>query len=199
MLQAYAKAQQKELSQIITIYQSILEFSFEELGMNVIIKHAKSEPDNLIDDVNAKLIDVCDEFLKENKLPLDKYQLSMIVMKLYTQTIASLPQPFYVQARESKNLLKEYVKANKEYIKKVEKVKRENQELSKEALELEKKNKELEKANEKTLDITTTTTTIKVNDSKGNEKEIPIHRKVSAPKKKNYNHDTNNLATEFTF
>jgi hypothetical protein len=31
MLQAYAKAKRKELSQIITIYQSVLDFAFEEL------------------------------------------------------------------------------------------------------------------------------------------------------------------------
>jgi len=108
MLQAYAKAKRKELSQIITIYQSVLDFSFEELWMEITIKHNKEDVDNMLDDINAKLIEVCDEYLKENNIWLDKYQLSMIVMDLYTKTITSLPQPFYVQARESKNLMKEY-------------------------------------------------------------------------------------------
>ena len=67
MLQAYAKAKRKELSQIITIYQSVLDFAFEELWMEITIKHNKEDVDNMLDDINAKLIEVCDEYLKENK------------------------------------------------------------------------------------------------------------------------------------
>lgn len=193
MLQTYAKANRKELSQIITIYQAILEFTFEELWMNIIIKHAKADADQMLDDINAKLIDVCDEYLKENNIGLDKYQLSMIVMDLYTKTITQLPQPFYVQARESKNLLKEYVKANKEYMEKCKKVKRENKELQEEADKLEKRNRELVANNNKTLEKSNNIPTI----SNGENKEIP--KKNSVQSKKQYNHNTNDLATEFTF
>ena len=201
MLQAYAKAKRKELSQIITIYQSVLEFAFEELWMEITIKHNKEDVDNMLDDINAKLIEVCDEYLKENNnIRLDKYQLSMIVMDLYTKTITQLPQPFYVQARESKNLMKEYVKANKEYIEKAKKVKRENETLLEEASKLEKQNRQLKSAPKETLDIETTNTTIKVKD-----REIPITKQVvphkpAKPSKFKYkNHDTYTLADTFTF
>lgn len=174
MLQAYAKAKRKELSQIITIYQSVLDFAFEELWMEVTIKHNKEDVDNMLDDINAKLIEVCDEYLKENKIGLDKYQLSMIVMDLYTKTITSLSQPFYVQARESKNLMKEYVKANKEYIEKAKKVKKENKELEKEAEELAKKNKELRQMPKQSIDKEDTNDTIVVKTVSVKDKEIPI-------------------------
>ena len=145
MLQTYAKAEKKELNQIITVYQSILNFSFEELWIDVTIKHNKTDPDQMIDDINAKLINVCEDYLKENNIGLDKYQLSMLVMKLYVETISSIPQPFYVQAKESKNLVKDYVKANKEYMEKVKKVKRENNDLQNKLKELEKEGKNLNK------------------------------------------------------
>jgi uncharacterized membrane protein (DUF106 family) len=142
--------------------------------MEVTIKHNKEDVDNMLDDINAKLIEVCDEYLKENKIGLDKYQLSMIVMDLYTKTITSLSQPFYVQARESKNLMKEYVKANKEYIEKAKKVKKENKELEKEAEELAKKNKELRQMPKQSIDKEDTNDTIVVKTVSVKDKEIPI-------------------------
>lgn len=195
MLQAYAKAKRKELSQIITIYQSILEFNFEELWMEITIKHNKEDVDNMLDDCNAKLIEVCDEYLKENNnIKLDKYQLATIVMDLYTRTISSLPQPFYVQARESKNLMKDYVKANKEYMEKVKKVKRENEELLKEASKLEKQRQEAKRQ------INTPIEEPIVEEKVIQKRPLNIH---TTPKKndkfKYRNHDTNTLVDTFTF
>ena len=200
MLQAYAKAKRKELSQIITIYQSVLDFSFEELWMEITIKHNKEDVDNMLDDINAKLIEVCDEYLKENKIGLDKYQLSMIVMDLYTKTITSLPQPFYVQARESKNLMKEYVKANKEYIEKAKKVKKENKELEKEAEELAKKNKELQQIPKETVDKGNTNDSIVVKTISVKDKEIPISMpKANSKPKKWWRVSVDDLSDTFTF
>jgi len=200
MLQAYAKAKRKELSQIITIYQSVLDFSFEELWMEITIKHNKEDVDNMLDDINAKLIEVCDEYLKENNIWLDKYQLSMIVMDLYTKTITSLPQPFYVQARESKNLMKEYVKANKEYIEKAKKVKKENKELEKEAEELAKKNKELQQMPKETVDKDNTNDSIVVKTISVKDKEIPISMpKTNSKPKKWWRVSVDDLSDTFTF
>lgn len=196
MLQTYAKATRKELSQIITIYQSILEFTFEEVWIDVIVKHAKEDVDNMLDDINAKLIEVCDDYLKENtNIKLDKYQLSMIVMDLYTKTITQLPQPFYVQAKEDKNKVKDYVKANKEYSKKLKEVKAKNNELKKELKEKEKTNVEIE---EPIVD----TPVVKVV-----KKNIPIYnpsstKETALTKQSKYkfkNNDVDTIATEFTF
>lgn len=198
MLQAYAKAKRKEISQIITIYQSILEFTFEELWMEITIKHNKQDPDQMLDDLNAKLIEVCDEYLKENNIWLDKYQLSMIIMDLYTKTITALPQPFYVQARESKNLMKEYVKANKEYIEKAKKVKKENEELLKASKELEKKNQQLKAMPKESVDIPQPTTTITL-EEKTVEVKPPIQPAPQKKKKPEYNHNVDTLADEFIF
>lgn len=190
MLQTYAKATRKELSQIITIYQSILEFTFEEVWIDVIVKHAKEDVDNMLDDINAKLIEVCDDYLKENtNIKLDKYQLSMIVMDLYTKTITQLPKPFYVQAKEDKNKVKEYVKANKEYSKKLKEVKAKNNELK----------KELESSKvEETIVETPVVKVVKNN--------IPIYNPSTTskptPKQNKYkfkNNDVDTIATEFTF
>lgn len=200
MLQAYAKAKRKELSQIITIYQSVLDFAFEELWMEVTIKHNKEDVDNMLDDINAKLIEVCDEYLKENNIWLDKYQLSMIVMDLYTKTITSLPQPFYVQARESKNLMKEYVKANKEYIEKAKKVKKENKELEKETEELVKRNKELQQMPKETVDKDNTNDSIVVKTISVKDKEIPISMpKTNSKPKKWWRVSVDDLSDTFTF
>lgn len=130
------------LSQIITVYQSVLEFSLEKVWLEVIIKHNKSDPDAMLDEINNKLIEVCDEYLKEHKLSLDKYQLSMIIMDLYTQAISSLEEPFKVIAKESKTLVKEYLEVNKSKREALERIKNENDTLDKEILVRKKEQKE---------------------------------------------------------
>lgn len=146
-MQTTAKATRKEIKQIITLYQSILEFSAEKLWVEVIIKHNKSDPDNLIDDLNAKLIDVCWEYLEWKSIGWDKYQLSTVVMDLYTQTIASLDEPFKVILKENKTLIQEYLEKNKQKREALDRIKRENESMDKELAELKtklvKKNLEL--------------------------------------------------------
>lgn len=201
MLQTYAKATRKELSQIITIYQSILEFSFEEIWIDVVVKHAKEDVDNMLDDINAKLISVCEEYLKENRIWLDKYQLSMIVMDLYTKTITQLPQPFYVQAKEDKNKVKEYVKANKEYSKKLKEVKAKYNELKNEIKTIDTKRENLTVYNDLTKPAIINTPSINTEPviTKWEvNTPITVCSRPKTPKKK-YSWNTDDLSTEFTF
>ena len=58
-MQTIAKAKRKELTQFLTVYQSIIEFSLEKMGLEVIIKYNKSDADEMLDNVNAQLINVC--------------------------------------------------------------------------------------------------------------------------------------------
>ena len=64
-MQTTAKATRKVLSQFITVYQWILEFSLEKVWLEVIIKHNKMDSDDMLDDINAKLIEVCGTLVKE--------------------------------------------------------------------------------------------------------------------------------------
>lgn len=128
-MQKTITAKQKVLNQIITLYQSIIEFSVENVGLEITIKHNKETADDMLDTINAHLIDVCDDYLKEHKLPLDKYQLSMIVMELYTKTISELPAPFRVTIKESKHLVQDYLGKNKSKREALERIKKENDAL----------------------------------------------------------------------
>lgn len=141
-MQTIAKGVRKELKQFITVYQWILEFSLEKVWLEVIVKHNKADPDDMLDDINAKLIEVCGEYLDDHKIGLDKFQLATVVMDLYTQTISELPEPFKVIAKESKNLVKEYLEANKSKREALERIKNENEALDKEILTNQQKQKE---------------------------------------------------------
>ena len=148
-MQTTAKWTRKELKQFITVYQWILEFSLEKVWLEVIVKHNKQDPDDMLDDINAKLIEVCDGYLSTHKLSIDKFQLATIVMDLYTQTISSLDEPFKVIAKESKTLVKEYLEANKSKRETLERIKQENDALDKEVA-LRKKEQQ-----EKKVDLVT--------------------------------------------
>lgn len=91
----------------------------------------------MLDGINAKLIDVCWEFLETHSLNLDKYQLATIIMDLYTQTISQLEFPFKVIAKENKTLIQEYLQKNRAKIETLERIEKENIALDKE-IELQK-------------------------------------------------------------
>jgi hypothetical protein len=110
--------------------------------LEVIVKHNKQDPDDMLDDINAKLIEICDGYLSTHKLSIDKFQLATIVMDLYTQTISSLDEPFKVIAKESKALVKEYLEANKSKRETLERIKQENEALDKEVALREKEQQE---------------------------------------------------------
>lgn len=141
-MQTTARWTRKELKQFITVYQWILEFSLEKVWLEVIVKHNKADPDDMLDDINAKLIEVCEEYLDTHNIELDKFQLATIVMDLYTQTISELPEPFKVIAKESKALVKEYLEENKSKREALERIKNENEALDKEILARKKEQKE---------------------------------------------------------
>ena len=131
-MQTTAKATRKELKQFITVYQWILEFSLEKVWLEVIVKHNKADPDDMLDDINAKLIEVCGDYLEGHKLSVDKFQLATIVMDLYTQTISSLEAPFKIIAKESKALVQEYLEKNKSKRETLERIQKENESLDEE-------------------------------------------------------------------
>ena len=139
-MQLTASAEQKSISQYITIYQSIINFSIDKIWLEVTIKYNKSDPDNMLDDCNAHLIEVCDEYLKEHKLSLDKFQLSTIVSQLWSKTISELEAPFRVTIREPKQLVQEYLEKNKSKREALERIKEENDELDKEIAVRKKEN-----------------------------------------------------------
>ena len=120
------------MKQFLTVYQSIIEFSLEKIGLEVIIKYNKADPDEMLDDVNAMLINKCDEYLQSHNIGLDKYQLSTIVMDLYTATISSLDEPFKIIAKENKALIQEYLEKNRNKLETLERIKKENESLDKE-------------------------------------------------------------------
>lgn len=139
-MQTTAKWVRKELKQFITVYQWILEFSLEKVWLEVIIKHNKQDADDMLDDVNAKLIEICEEYLQSHKLWMDKFQLATVVMDLYTQTISQLETPFKVIAKESKALVQEYLEKNKSKREALERIKSENDSLDKELAEQKREN-----------------------------------------------------------
>lgn len=131
-MQLTANAEQKVISQYITVYQSIISFSVEKLWLEVILKYNKSDTDNMLDDCNAHLIEVCEDYLKEHKLSLDKFQLATIVAQLWSQTISELDEPFRVTIKESKHLVQDYLEKNKAKRETLERIKKENEILDKE-------------------------------------------------------------------
>ena len=131
-MQLTANAEQKVISQYITVYQSIISFSVEKLWLEVILKYNKSDTDNMLDDCNAHLIEVCEDYLKEHKLNLDKFQLATIVAQLWSQTISELDEPFRVTIKESKHLVQDYLEKNKAKRETLERIKKENETLDKE-------------------------------------------------------------------
>ena len=102
--------------------------------------------DNMLDDCNAHLIEVCEDYLKEHKLSLDKFQLATIVAQLWSQTISELEEPFRVTVRESKHLIQEYLEKNKSKREALERIQKENDSLDAEIKSREAKLKEQQKA-----------------------------------------------------
>lgn len=141
-MQLTANAEQKIISQYITVYQSIISFSVEKMWLEVILKYNKSDTDNMLDDCNAHLIEVCEDYLKEHKLNLDKFQLATIVAQLWSQTISELDEPFRVTIKESKHLVQDYLEKNKAKRETLERIKKENESLDKEVALREKEQQE---------------------------------------------------------
>lgn len=188
-MQTTAKGVRKELKQFITVYQWILEFSLEKVWLEVIVKHNKADPDDMLDDINAKLIEVCGEYLDDHKIGLDKFQLATVVMDLYTQTISELPEPFKVIAKESKALVKEYLEANKSKREALERIKDENDALDKEIIARREDQKK--KLSEKKVVL------VEKPEMPAENSEVEyLGTQAPAPKKKKVSRDTDSLAID---
>lgn len=137
-----AKAEKKTINQFITVFQAILSFSIEKMGLEVEMKFNKENSDDLLDCVNAHLIEVCEEYLKTHKLNMDKFQLSMTVMDLFTQAISELDAPFRVTVRETKQLVQDYLEKNAKKREALERIKKENEALDEKLAVQEKLKKE---------------------------------------------------------
>lgn len=149
-MQVSNKFTRKVISQIITVYQWVLEINLEDIGIQLLIKQNK-DPDDMLDSINAKLIEVCDNYLKDKNLWLDKYQLSTICAQLVTQAIDECEEPFWVSVKQSKALVKEYLETNKNKREALERIKKENEEFDRQYEQAKKENRQ--KAN-RTIDTT---------------------------------------------
>lgn len=174
------RATQKILSQYIKMYQGIIEFSLDKMGLEVIIKHNKADPDAMFDLINDKLIQVCEEYLKTNNLWIDKFALATIVMQLYTQAASECEEPYKVIVKETKGLLQDYLNKNKQKRDALNRVKKEIEEAEKEeqlALqELELRKKDIET-------IKNTEVTVAVAEAPEEEEEIVFPKKRGRKKK----------------
>ena len=95
----------------------------------------------MFDEINDKLIQVCDKYIQENNIGWDKFQLATIVAKLFTQAASECESPFKVVVKENKSLIQEYLSKNKQKRETLERIKKENKELDKKiAKEVSQKN-----------------------------------------------------------
>lgn len=177
-----AIAKQKEISQYIKMYQGIIEFSLDKMWLEVIIKHNKTDSDQMFDVINDKLIQVCEEYLETNNLWVDKFKLATIVMQLYTQAASECEEPYKVIVKETKWLLQDYLAKNKQKREALNRVKEEIEELEKEE-ELALKESELRKQNIETIkNSSVTTATLNVEEEEP-EEEIVFPKKRWRKKK----------------
>ena len=85
----------------------------------------------MFDDINDRLIQVCDKYIQENNIGWDKFQLATVVMKLFTQAASECEAPFKVVVKENKKQIQEYLEKNKDKRETLERIKKENKELDK--------------------------------------------------------------------
>ncbi len=144
-MQAKSKFTRKVITQIITVYQGILNVAIEDTWIELSIKPNK-DVDDMLDVINNELIKVCWEYLEEHKLWLDKYQLATICAQLITLAIDNCDEPFWISVKWPKQLIKEYLESNKAKRETLERIKNENDSLDKE-IETYKKTMAEKKAN----------------------------------------------------
>lgn len=175
-----AKAVQKEISQYIKMYQWIIEFSLDKMGLEVIVKHNKTDSDAMFDVINDKLIQVCEEYLEENNLGIDKFKLATIVMQLYTKAASECEEPYKVIVKETKWLLQDYLNKNKQKRDALNRVKQEIEQAEKEEqLAL----KELEERKKNINTIKDMEVTVAEAEPEPEEEEIVFPKKRTKKKK----------------
>ena len=186
-MQATSKFTRKTLSQIITVYQWALEVDLEEAWIKLIIRPNK-DIDDMLDVINAELINVCWQYLEDKHLWLDKYQLATICAELTTLAMEKCEEPFRITVKTNKALIQEYLSKNKQKRETLERIKKENLALEKQtAKELAKREKVREVVVEEDDEVI----------------EVPQAKPTPTPKKakskQKYNWDAYSLSTTFTF
>ena len=136
-MQITNKFTRKVLSQIITVYQWTLDIDLPELWVKLLIKPNKNV-DDMLDVINAELINVCWEYLEDKKLWLDKYQLATICAQLVTLAMERCEEPFRISAKTTKALVQEYLEKNKTKREALERIKKENESLEKDLQEIQR-------------------------------------------------------------
>lgn len=129
-MQATSKFTRKVISQIITVYQWILDIDIEEAWIQLYIRPNK-DVDDMLDVINAELIEVCWEYLSDKKLWLDKYQLATICAQLMTLAMEKCQDPFRITVKTARAILQDYLEKNKKKRETLERIKKENKELDK--------------------------------------------------------------------
>lgn len=165
----------------------LIDFELEKIWVEVQLKFNKEDSDQMFDDINDRLITVCDKYIQENNIKWDKFQLATIVMKLFTQAASECETPFKVIVKENKSLTQEYLSKNKQKRETLERIKKENKELDKKIA------KELEKKQRAPIEEPIVEETPQESVAK------PTEKKSSSKKSKWYNWDPYSLATKFTF
>lgn len=180
-----ATASQKQLSQYIEMYQMSIDFELEKMWVQVQLKFNKADSDQMFDDINDKLIQVCEGYIQQNNIGWDKFQLATVVMKLFTQAASECDTPFKVVVKENKKQIQEYLEKNKEKRETLERIKKENEALDKKI------------AKEQELKKRTPQEEVLIEDP---IKDVPTRapEKRATPKQK-YNWDAYSLSTKFTF
>lgn len=180
-MQATSKFTRKALSQIITVYQWTLEVDLEEAWIKLVIRPNK-DIDDMLDVINAELINVCWQYLEDKHLWLDKYQLATICAELTTLAMEKCEEPFRVTVKTTRAILQDYLEKNKKKRETLERVKKENKELDK-RIEQEKAHRaEPAPIEEPQVQSTPVATP-----------------KQATPKKNKYNWDAYSVSTKFTF
>ena len=130
-MEVTSKFTRKTITQIITVYQWVLNIELKDIWIELLIKPNKNI-DDMLDVINNELINVCWEYLEGHNLNLDKYQLATICAELTTLAMERCEEPFWVSVKSSKALVKEYLEANKSKRETLERIKQENEDLDKE-------------------------------------------------------------------
>lgn len=130
-MEVTSKFVRKAITQIITVYQWVLNIELKDIWIELSIKPNKNI-DDMLDVINNELINVCWEYLEGHSLNLDKYQLATICAELMTLAMERCEEPFWISVKTSKALVKEYLEANKAKRETLERIKKENESLDKE-------------------------------------------------------------------
>lgn len=182
-----AKASQKSLNQYIEMYQMVVDFELEKIWVQIQLKFNKADSDQMFDDINDQLIQVCDRYVQENNIGWDKFQLATVVMKLFTQAASECEAPFKVVVKENKKQIQEYLEKNKEKRETLERIKKENNDLDKKIAKEKKRKVEVQEVPDEKVWIETLAQVV---EKKATKKKAPA---------KDFNWDAYSLSDEFTF